>query len=160
MLRERINEALHAAMRDRNETAAATLRLIMATVKDREFANRAKGMVDDLDEGQIMAVLQSMIEQRNESIQAHQRDGQDDLARREAQEIEVIKGFLPKPMSDEELDRAIDSVIEELGARSLKDMGRIMATLKARYAGRMDVAKAHAMARDRVSGAPPVNCPA
>jgi uncharacterized protein len=141
MLRTRLEEALKAALRARDECATSTLRLIIAALKDRDIAERGKGNPALSDE-QILGLLQSMIKQRQESIRLYEQGDRHDLAEQEANEIRVIEQFLPPQMDDQGIQDAVTEAIAELGAKTLKDMGRVMGLLKERYAGQMDLAKA------------------
>lgn len=144
MLREKFKELLKEAMKARKERAVATLRLIQAALKDRDIAARGRGRMDGIDEAEILSMLQTMIKQRKDSIQHFEQGGRLELAQQEQEEIEIIEGFLPKQMSDAEAETAIKILIAEIGAASIKDMGRTMAALRERYAGRMDFTKASA----------------
>lgn len=150
-LRDRLEQSLHRAQRDRNACALSTVRLILAAIKDRDIAERGHGNVDGLNDTQILALLQSMIKQREESIRLYEQGGRADLVAQETNEIAVIRGFLPPPLSEEETAAAISAIIAESGATSLKDMGRVMATLKERYTGQLDLAAAGAMVRQRLT---------
>ena len=149
-LRDRLNETLKSAMLARDATAVATVRLILAALKDRDITERGRGNPEGLTDLEIAELLQAMIKQRRESIQLYTQGGRPDLAKQEADEIEVIRQFLPKQMPSDEMAAAIDSAIDETGASSLKDMGRVMGILKGRFAGRMDFAKASAIVRQRL----------
>ena len=149
-LRDRLNEALKSAMLARNATARATLRLILAALKDRDIAERSRGNTEGLNDIEIVDLLQAMIRQRRESMQLYAQGGRPELARQEADEIEVIKEFLPKQMTSDEVAAVIGRAIAETGAGGLKDMGRVMGILKKRFAGRMDFAKASAIVRQRL----------
>jgi uncharacterized protein YqeY len=149
-LRDRLNDALKSAMLARNATAVATVRLILAALKDRDITERGRGNPEGLTDAQIAELLQAMIKQRRESIALYTQGGRPELAQQEADEIEVIKQFLPKQMTPDEVAAAIDQAIDETEAGSLKDMGRIMGILKERFAGRMDFAKASAIVRQRL----------
>jgi uncharacterized protein YqeY len=151
MIRQRLNDALKAAMKAKEELSVSTLRLILAALKDRDIAARSKGKTDGIADDDVLGLLQSMIKQRRESIAAYEKGGRKDLADREAGEIAVIEGFLPQQISEAEMTKAIDSVIQEVGAASLKDMGKAMAALKQQFAGRMDFAKAGALVKQRLS---------
>jgi len=151
MLRTRLNDALKAAMKAKNELSVSTLRLILAALKDRDIAARSKGNKDGIPEGELLGLLQSMIKQRRESIAAYEKGGRLDLARQEAGEIAVIEGFLPTQMGEAEMAAAIDAVIATVGATSLKDMGKAMGALKAQYAGKMDFGKASALVKARLT---------
>ena len=144
MLRARFSDALKEAMRARNERVVGTVRLIVAALKDRDIAARGKGNHDGIGEDEIAQMLQSMIKTRRESIVLYEQGGRMELADREREEIAIIEGFLPKQMSEAEVEAAIRAVIAGVGATSIKDMGKVMAELKARYAGQMDFSKASA----------------
>jgi uncharacterized protein YqeY len=151
MLRTRLNDALKAAMKAKDELSVSTLRLILAALKDRDIAARSKGNKDGITDDEVLGLLQSMIKQRRESIAAYEKGGRLDLARQEAGEIAVIEGFLPKQMGEDEMAKAIDAVIADVGASTLKDMGKAMGALKQKYAGRMDFGKASALVKARLS---------
>ncbi|MGH6660930.1 MAG: GatB/YqeY domain-containing protein [Rhodospirillales bacterium] len=151
MLRTRLNDALKAAMKAKDELSVSTLRLILAALKDRDIAARGKGNKDGISDGEVLGLLQSMIKQRRESIAAYEKGGRMDLAQQEAGEITVIEGFMPQQMGDAEIAAAIDAVIAGVGATSLKDMGKTMAALKQQYAGKMDFGKASALVKARLS---------
>jgi uncharacterized protein len=150
MLRIRLDEALKAALRARDERATSTLRLILAALKDRDIAERGKGNPTGLSDEQILALLQSMIKQRQESIRLYRQGGREDLAKREADEIAVIEQFMPPRMDQRGMEEAVTAAIAELEAKTLKDMGRVMSLLKKRYAGQMDLAKAGAFVKGRL----------
>ena len=151
MIRPRLNDALKAAMKAKEELSVSTLRLILAALKDRDIAARSKGKQDGIPDEEVLGLLQSMIKQRRESIAAYEKGGRQDLAQKEAGEIAIIEGFLPQQMSEAEMAKAIDSVIEAVAAASLKDMGKAMAALKQQFAGQMDFAKASALVKQRLS---------
>jgi len=153
MLRSRISETLKAAMKAKETIPLATVRLIQAALKDRDIAARSKGNMDGIGDDEILSMLQSMIKQRRDSIEMYEKGGRPELADREAQEIDIIEGFLPAQMDDAAVDAALKSVIQELEAASMKDMGRVMAALKERYAGSMDFTKASALVKAKLSGA-------
>ena len=151
MLREKLKEALKSAMKSRNERATSTLRLIQAALKDRDIAARGRGKMDGIDEAEILAMLQTMIKQRKESISHFEQGGRLELAQQEQEEIAVIEGFLPKQMGDAEAAKAVADLIAELGAASIKDMGRTMAALRERYAGQMDFTKASLLVKQALT---------
>lgn len=151
MLRTRLNEALKEAMRAREERATATVRLILAALKDRDIAARTRGVSDGVPEDEIHQMLQSMIKQRRESIALYEQGGRLELAEREAEEIAIIERFLPKQMSDEEVAAAVAGTIQDIGAANLKDMGRVMTALRERFAGRMDFGKASQAVKAQLS---------
>ena len=142
MLRTQISDALKVAMKEKNGRSVSTLRLILAAVKDRDISARAKGNQEGINHAELLSLLQSMIKQRTESINLYKKGGRDELAQQELEEISVIESFLPVPLSETESNAAIKNVIEETGAKSIKDMGKVMSTLKQQYAGRMDFSQA------------------
>ncbi|WP_353857590.1 GatB/YqeY domain-containing protein [Azospirillum formosense] len=151
MLRTRLNEALKQAMLAKNQRAVSTVRLILAALKDRDIAARTRGVTDGIDEAEILSMLQTMIKQRGESIKLYEQGGRLELAEQEREEITVIEGFLPKQMSEEEVAAAVRTVVEEIGATCIKDMGKVMAELKTRYAGQMDFAKVSGTVKQQLS---------
>ncbi len=151
MLRNRINDALKDAMKAKSQEVVAALRLILAALKDRDIAARTKGNLEGIGDDEILALLQSMIKQRSESIEMYEKGGRLDLAERETKEIATIEQFLPEQIADDELVDAITSVIIEEKGKTLKDMRRVMTALKERYTGRMDFAKASAVVKKQLS---------
>ena len=153
MLRDEITQALKTAMKGKDKIGTSTLRLIMAAIKDREIAARGKGDGDGegISDQEIQTVMQTMVRQRLESIKLYEQGGRDDLADQEKREIAIIQGFLPQPMSNEKMAEAVAAVIAETGASSLKDMGRTMALLRERHAGRMDFGAASALLKERLN---------
>ncbi len=151
MLREQMSNALKEAMKAKDTIALATLRLMLAAVKDRDIDARSSGNNEGIDDTQITSLLQTMIKQRNEAIKIATEAKRLDIARREEQEIEIIKQFLPEPMTDSEIDLAVKATVEETGASSLKDMGVVMAKLKEDYLGRMDFGSVSKKVRDILS---------
>ena len=152
MLREQLNDTLKEAMKAKEPTTVSTLRLINAAIKDRDIADRTKGGVDEegISDDDILQLLQSMIKQRGDSIEAYNKGGRQELADREAQEIEIIQRFLPEQLGDEELTAAVSSAIEPVGAESLKEMGAVMAKLREDFAGQMDFGKASGIVKERL----------
>lgn len=145
MLREKIKSEMIVAMKAKDEAKTSILRMINATIKDKDIAARPSGKTDGITDDEILGVLQSMIKQRKESIELYEKGGRDDLVAKEKAEIEIITTFLPEQMDDEAIKAAIDAVIAETGASSIKDMGKVMGALKSKYAGQMDFSKASAM---------------
>lgn len=145
MIREQIKKRLVEAMKAKDEKATGTLRLVNASIKDKDIEARPKGILDGIDDGAILSLLQSMIKQRKESIDMYTKGGRADLAANEQAEIDIIQSFLPKQMSDEEIKAAIEALVAETGATSVKDMGKVMGVLKAKYAGQLDMGKASGM---------------
>jgi uncharacterized protein YqeY len=141
-MRERINAALKSAMKAQEPCRTSTLRLMAAALKDREIAARDEEGIDlPDDEAEAIAVLSRMVKQREDSIRSYEEAGRLELAAREREEIAVIREFLPRPMSQDEVDEAVAEAIAETEAESLKDMSRVMARLKALHPGRMDFGK-------------------
>ncbi len=151
-MRTRLQEALKEAMRSKEARAVATVRLILAALKDRDIAARSKGQMDGISDDEILSMLQSMIKQRRESIQLYEQGGRLELAEQESEEIAVIERFLPRQMDDAEVAAAIDATLSALGAAGLKDMGRVMADLRERFAGQMDFAKASGLVKQKLQG--------
>ncbi|MCH7807553.1 MAG: GatB/YqeY domain-containing protein [Proteobacteria bacterium] len=151
MLREKIKEALKDAMRARESCRVATLRLILAAVKDRDIALRVEDVTELDDDTLILEILSKMVKQRHDSIKAYKEGGRLELAEQERLEIEIIGEFLPEQMSEQEIDAAARAAVQETGAESLKDMGGVMAVLKAKYAGTMDFGKASQVVKSLLS---------
>ncbi|UWQ29654.1 GatB/YqeY domain-containing protein [Leisingera sp. M527] len=148
--RTQVNQALKQAMKDKAAERLCTLRLINAAIKDREIAARADGEEGGIGEGEILAILGKMTKQRNESARAYEEGGRLDLAERELGEISIIEEFLPQQLSDEEAGEAITAAVAETGAESIRDMGKVMGALKAKYTGQMDFGKAGPMVKDQL----------
>ena len=147
MLRERLSDRLRLAMKGREKRAVSTVRLILTAIKDRDIAARGNGDVDGISEQEILKVLHTMVRQRNESIALYEQGGRLELAKQETEEIGIIETFLPERLDEAETEEAIRSVVGEIGASSIKDMGRTMAILRERYAGQIDFAKASAVVK-------------
>ena len=152
MLRDQLNEALKEAMRARDMGAVGTIRLILAKLKEVDIAQRTEANREVVGDDRILSMLQGMIKQRNESIQLYEKGNRPDLADKEKAEIAVIQRFLPKQMDDAAVEAAVKDAIASAGARSIKDMGGVMAALKAKYAGQMDFAKASAVVKKTLAG--------
>ena len=150
MLRPELNEALKAAMKAKEVHTVSTVRLILAALKDRDIAARGKGNQQGIGDNEIRLMLQSMVKQRRESIALYEKGGRRELAEQEADEIGIIERFLPTQLGEDEMAAAIADAIAETDAKSLKDMGRAMAALKQKFAGRMNFAKASAMVKARL----------
>ncbi len=144
MLRQQLNDKLKSAMLAKDARMVSTIRLILAALKDRDIAARSRGVMDGIGDEEILSMLQSMIKQRRESISLYEQGGRLELAQQEQDEIAIIETFLPKQMDDAETSEAVRAVIAEIGAAGIKDMGKVMAALKERFAGRMDFTKASA----------------
>lgn len=152
MIRTRFSEQLKTAMLAKDETTVATLRLVLAALKDRDIAARSKGNKDGVADEEILSMLQSMIKQRQESIRMYEKGNRPELAAREADEIGVIEKFLPRQLAQQEVEAAIAAVIAETGAAGIKDMGRVMAVLKEKYTGQLDFAKASGLVKQKLAG--------
>ncbi|MGD9537235.1 MAG: GatB/YqeY domain-containing protein [Alphaproteobacteria bacterium] len=152
MLRQELNDSLKEAMKAREQRAVSTIRLILAALKDRDIAARGNGKADGISDPEILEMLKTMIRQRRESIESYEAGGRVDLAQGEAEEIAVIERFLPAQLGEAEMERAIQEAIAELGATTIKDMGKTIQALKAKYAGRMDFSKASAIVKQRLTG--------
>ena len=142
MLRTDLSAALKEAMKARRDIEVSTVRLILAALKDRDIAARGKGNLEGIAEDEIRQMLQNMIRQRRESIELYEKGGRCELAEQEREEIRIIEAFLPKQLGEAEIEAAAKALIAEIGAAGIKDMGRTMAQLKARFSGQMDTAKA------------------
>ncbi|NNE81138.1 MAG: GatB/YqeY domain-containing protein [Silicimonas sp.] len=153
-LRDQISEALKQAMRDKAADRLSTLRLINAAIKDRDIDKRAEGG-DAGDAGvgsdEILRILGKMVKQRQESARAYEEGGRVELAEKERSEITVIEEFLPRQLNEGETAKAIDSAISETGANSIRDMGKVMGALKARYTGQMDFSSVGSKVKNRLA---------
>lgn len=149
--REEFNSALKEAVKGKDQVATSTIRLILAALKDRDITARGQGKADGIAEADILSMLQGMIKQRKESAQIYSDAGRDDLAEREQAEIAVIEKYLPQQMGEAEVADIIEKLVAEVGAKDIKDMGKVMGALKTRYAGQIDMAKAGAVVREKLS---------
>ena len=150
MIRNELQTALKDAMRARDERALSTVRLILAALKDRDIAARGTGNADGIPDEEIRGMLGKMIKQRQESAAMYEQGGRPELAQQEMDEAAVIKRFLPAELDEAQTAAAVSQVIDELGAGSIKDMGRVMAELRRRHAGAMDFARASEFAKERL----------
>ncbi|MBU1174243.1 MAG: GatB/YqeY domain-containing protein [Alphaproteobacteria bacterium] len=148
-MRDAINAALKDAIKTRDSRRTTTLRLINAAIKDRDIAARSEGR-DAIDDAEVMALLHKMVKQREESVAIYDRAGRTDLAEQERGEIEVIRDFLPRPLSDEDIANAVSDAIAKTGAAGLRDMGKVIDALKARYPGRIDFSKASRIVKQKL----------
>jgi uncharacterized protein len=147
VLRDSINNAMKEAMKSRDERRVSTLRMMNAAIKNADIEARGQGK-EPLNEAELLSLFQKMIKQRQESVELYDKGGRPELAQQERQEIEIISAYLPKQMSDAEAGAAISTMLQEINAQSLKDMGRAMAALKERFAGKMDFGKASAKVKE------------
>ena len=151
-LRAQLNDAMKEAMKAKDAKRLATLRLVLAALKDRDIAARTESSRDLLGEDEILSLMAKMIKQREESATAYDAGNRPELAAGEREEIAIIRGFMPAQMDEAAMKEAVKKTISEVGAASIKDMGKVMAVLKERYAGQMDFSKASAATKDALSG--------
>jgi len=151
MLRDQINSALKDAMKARDQRRVSALRLINSAIQRADLDVGAQGK-PNIGDVEILAVLQKMITQRQESAEIYDKAGRAELAAQERGEIEVIKAYLPQQMSDIEAASAISAIVQEINAQGMKDMGRVMAALKERFTGKLDFSKASAKVKDLLKG--------
>ena len=137
-MRTRISDALKTAMKAKDAHTLSTLRLISAAIKDKDIALRGEGREEGVDDAEVLAILGKMVKQRQESARAYEEGGRLELAEKELNEIKIIEGFLPRQLDEAETDAAIDEAISQAAATSIRDMGKVMAVLKAKYTGQMD----------------------
>ena len=149
MLRDDIDAALKEAMKARNERAVSTLRMVNSTLKNADIEARGTGK-PALGDAEVIAALQKMVKQRQESVELYKKGGRDDLVKQEEEEIAVISAYLPKQMSEAEMTAAIEAAIAETGAASMKDMGKVIGILRGKYAGQMDMGKASALVKGKL----------
>ncbi|HEX2751894.1 MAG TPA: GatB/YqeY domain-containing protein [Alphaproteobacteria bacterium] len=152
MLRTRFQDQLKQSIHAKDEIAVSTLRLIIAAMKDRDIAARSKGNWEGISDDEILAMLQSMIKQRHESIRMYEVGGRQELADREASEIRIIQTFLPTQLSEDEVKAAIDAAVTEVSATGIKDMGKVIGALKTKYTGQMDFSKVSQLVKTRLTG--------
>ncbi len=151
MLREILSQSLKDAMKAKEVRRISTLRLILAALKDRDIASRTRADGAGVAEEEILQMMQTMIRQRRESIALYEKGGRLDLAAQEQEEISIIEGYLPRQMSEDEIRAVGRQIVGEIGAKGIKDMGRVMAALKQRYAGRLDAGKASSIVKSMLS---------
>ena len=142
MLREELQKALKESMLNKDTDTVSAVRLIIAGMKEKDVDARGKG-AKEATEAELLSMMQTMIKQRNDSIKMYMDGNRPELAAKERKEIEIIERFLPKQMSDAEIEAAVRALISETGASSMKDMGKIMGALKSQYAGQLDMGKAN-----------------
>ena len=150
MLRETINNAMKDAMKARDERRVGTLRMMNAAIKNADIAARGEGK-EPLNEAELMSLFQKMIKQRQESAELYDKGARPELAGAERAEIEIITAYLPQQMSDVEAGAAISTLLQEINAETMKDMGRAMAALRERFAGKMDFGKASGKIKELLS---------
>ena len=146
-MRDTLAKALKDALKSKDSVALSTMRLISAALKDRDIAARSSGNPDGISDEDILGMLQTMIKQRGESAKMYLDGGRPELAEAEQNEIAIIQQFLPQQLDDEAMQSAIAEIITDTEAQSVKDMGKVMAELKTRFAGQMDFGKASQMVK-------------
>ena len=149
MIRDDINKALTEAQKARNERTVSTLRMVNSTLKNADIEARTTGK--PLGDAEVLGILQKMIKQRQESVEMYRQGAREDLVKQEEEEIAVISAYLPKQMSEADVAAAIDAAIAETGAASMKDMGKVIALLRGKYAGQMDFGKASGLVKAKLS---------
>ncbi len=152
MIREKIDAELKSAMKARDDKLrVSTLRLVNAAIKDRDIAARGNDCCNGVTDEEILGILSKMVKQREDSAAAFDKGGRPDLSAQEREEIEVIREFLPRQLSDAEIEKEVAEVVASLNAKGLKDMGRVMGALKERHAGAMDFSRAGALVKKALS---------
>ena len=151
-LREQFNEQIKEAMKAKDAKRLSTLRMVTAALKDRDIAARSETSRELLGDDEILGLMAKMIKQREESATAYDAGKRPELAAGEREEIAIIRSFMPAQMDEAQMKEAVKKAIAETGAASIKDMGKVMAVLKERYAGQMDFSKASAATKDALSG--------
>jgi len=151
MLRDDINNAVKEAMKAKDERKLSTLRMVNSTIKNADIDARGQGK-PPLSDTDLLGVLQKMIKQRQESVELYNKGGRSELAAQEREEIAVISTYLPKQMSDDEVKAAISAIVSETNAAGIKDMGKVISALKAKYAGQMDFGKASGLVKAALAG--------
>ena len=150
-LREKINQQFNTALKNRNKTLVSTLRLIVAAIKERDIANRKGGKKEEVKDQEIIKVLQKMKKQRQDSASLYEKGGRQELLNVEKAEIEVIDTFLPKQLNEEETKKICKEIIESIGASSIKDMGKVMGSLKQKHSDSIDFSKANVIIKGLLS---------
>ena len=150
-LREKINQQFNTALKNKNKTLVSTLRLILAAIKERDIANRTSGKKEEVKDQEIIKVLQKMKKQRQDSAELYKKGGREELLKAEEEEIKIIDTFLPKQLSEEETKKICKEIIESLGASSIKDMGKIMGSLKKKYSDSIDFSKVNTIVKGLLS---------
>jgi uncharacterized protein len=146
-LRDALGTALKQSMKSGDQRRTSTVRMVLAALKERDIDARGKGNPNGIDEGEIQRMMQGLVKQRREAIELYERGNRPELAQQEQEEIAVIESFLPKQMSDAEAEAAIKAAIAATGAQSVKDTGRVMAMLKEKHAGQLDLSRAGGMVK-------------
>ena len=150
MLRDDINKALTEAQKAKNERSVSTLRMVNSTLKNADIEARGASK-PALGDAEVLAILQKMIKQRQESVEMYKKGGRADLVKQEEEEIAIISAYLPKQMSDADVAAAIDAAIKDTGAAGMKDMGKVIGALRGKYAGQMDMGKASGLVKAKLA---------
>lgn len=150
-MRERLQAAIKDAMRAKDSLRLSTLRLMQAALKDQDIAKRSEEGADQLTDAEILSLLSKMVKQREDSAKAYEEAGRMELAEQERAEQTVIREFLPKPLTEDEVQAAVARAIKDTGASSIRDMGKVMGALKAKYTGQMDFGKVGPMVKDQLA---------
>ena len=148
--RENLKKSLDASLKNRDEIATSTLRLILAAVKDHDIQFRTKKKGEYISDQEILTILQNMVKQRKESVSIYSKAGRQDLTKREEKEIEIINSFLPTQIKSNDLEIIIEETIKELDCQSLKDLGKVISNLKERYPGQMDMREVADLAKKKL----------
>ena len=146
-LREKINEQLGTALKSRNKTLVSTLRLVLAAIKERDIANRTSKKKEVVNDVEVIKVLRKMTKQRQDSMDLYKKGGRQELCEAEEAEIKIIDSFLPKQLNEDETKKICKEIIESLGASSIKDMGKIMGSLKQKYSDSIDFSKVNVIVK-------------
>ncbi|KAA3511916.1 GatB/YqeY domain-containing protein [Agrobacterium vitis] len=147
MLREDLTTALKEAMKAKDSRRLSTIRLVQSAIKDRDIANRGEGKAEASDDD-ILQLMAKLVKQREESAKIYEDNARPELAAQEREEVAIIKAFMPEQMDDDKVREAISGIITEISAEGVRDMGKVMAALKERYAGQMDFAKASGVVKE------------
>ena len=150
-LREKINQQFNVAMKNKNKTLVSTLRLILAAIRERDIANRTGGKKEEIKDQEIIRILQKMNKQRQDSADLYKKGGRQELLNAEMAEIQIINIFLPKQLTEEETKKICKEIIESIGASGIKDMGKIMGSLKQKHSDSIDFSKANIIIKDLLS---------
>ena len=150
-LREKINKQFNTALKSQNKTLVSTLRLVLAAIKERDIANRSSGKREEVKDQEIVKILQKMKKQRQDAAELYKKGERPELLAAEEAEIKIVDTFLPKQLSEEETQKICKEIIESTGASSIKDMGKIMGSLKKKYSDSIDFSKANTIVKGLLS---------
>ena len=150
--RTELTNSMKEAMKAKDEVTLGTVRMILAKIKDQDIAARSTGNQDGITDGEIASLMLNMIKQRQESAKMYRDGNRPELAEKEDSEIKVIEGYLPKQLSDDEIQKLVEDLVKSTGASSIKDMGKVMGELKTNYAGQLDMGKAGAVIKQKLAG--------